>query len=132
MAEQYYTPGRLGYWLSRWHELEILAAGAPGSSMPSLIPRPPGGYRPSDPLRYCDIEADITRAWASLGYLSLEYRAVAAVMQGFTLRELERSCRLRHGAAVRAYQSALRRMAAYLGWTGNEEDLDAGTGMCQT
>jgi hypothetical protein len=133
MTEHYYTPGRIGYWLSRWHELELLAARAPGSPTPSLTPRSPGGYRPSDPLRYCDIEADITRAWVSLGYLSLEYRCVGAVMQGFILREVERTFRLRHGAAVDAYQRALKRMAQYLGWTGGDQQpLDTGTEMRQT
>jgi len=121
MADWYYTPDRIEYWLEHWRELEQLATCSYPAGVPSAVPPGRYGYRLSDPLRFADVMADIERAWASLGWLSLDYKVVEAVMRGYLLREVERVYHLRHGTATEAYQCAIKRMARYLGWEGGEE-----------
>jgi|GEM_PF-4826080 len=116
--EGYYTPERIAYWLEHWSELREFAIRTPGSIVPVSSPSVPRGCRRSDPLRYCDIMADIEGAWVRLPIWSIEWNAVKAVMDGYPLREFEVTYRLRHGTALAAYQRAVQRMARYLGWPG--------------
>ncbi len=116
-CETYYSPGRVAYWLEHWQELRELAERTPGAVVPHETPVS-RGYRPSDPLRYADIQADIERAWAHLPIWSIEWNAVKSVMDGYTLREMDATYRLRHGSFAAAYQRAVREMARHLGWSG--------------
>lgn len=113
--ETYYTPERVGYWLEHWQELRELALRTPGVILPCEGPMK-RGYRRSDPLHHADIQADIERAWASLPIWSIEWNAVKSVMDGYTLREMDATYRLRHGSFAAAYQRAVREMARHLGW----------------
>ena len=118
--ETYYTPGRVGYWLCHWRsllELAVPTAGAIRYGRPSICV--PEGMRPSDPMRYVHVRADIERAWGLLGHRwSLPFQMVEWTMAGYELVTIADMLRVtRRGAAI-AFEDACEAMAERLGWRG--------------
>ncbi len=123
-GETYYTPERIGYWLEHWQELRELSIRTPGAILPASSPSAPRGSRRSDPLRYCDIMADIERAALGLPRWSLEFQVVEWSMRDYDLAEIAGGLHVSYGAAYRALGDASEAMARRLGWDQSQCKAD--------
>ena len=127
---EYYTPQRIAYWLRNWPLLESLAE-TPHSSAHHLhhgddddrrpcMPAPHvsrTGYAP-DPLRYCDVLADLAGAIARLPNGDLAWAVLGALRAspGASLGEIANALRRRKDDVCRAKREAVASMARGLGW----------------
>jgi hypothetical protein len=112
-------------WVMRWRELVELALPTAGAIRydAEAFCRSMGIH---DCFAFCDVLADIERAWVHLrGRWSLESLVIEYTMQGYELRTIEDCLRIRHGSARPAFQRACTTMAMHLGWRENDNSDEA-------
>ena len=123
LEDRFYNPTRLDWLLRHWGNWEALAetpSSAAGLVYPKPTPTTPRLFVRSershvDPHRWSDVRVDVLRAAAQLGDFSIEWYAVNAHFQGWTLAQLAESVRAWDYQMIHeAYQRALERMSDML------------------
>lgn len=125
-----YTAARIDYWLRHIDELMALADN-PNTAIGLLIPGPTPetprvGARQKgfhgDPLAYANVLADVKSAAGQLTGFSMEWYAVQARMQGWSLGLLAARANWRRDDVQDACERATVRMAAILNGEATEPD----------
>lgn len=130
-----YTPQLIDRWLREW-ELLCSLSESPSSSAHLLSPecrhsekacsngRPVGiksVRNHGDPVRYCDIKADLEQAAEQLPPHSLESQVVARRMaECLPMIEIRARLGVDHNRLWAAYRAATKMMARSLGWVDVE------------
>lgn len=137
-----YTPDQVDWFLKNWLLVESLAE-SPSTSVHLLSPEcrhsdkacgsgKPVGIKSTrshgDPVRYCDVKADLEQSAQLLPPYSLESRVVARrISTGARMPEIRAQLGCNYTAMWQAYRSACRMMAKSLGWKPDEKSKAEGS-----
>lgn len=136
-----YTPQLIDRWLREW-ELLCSLSESPSSSAHLLSPecrhsdkacsngRPVGiksVRNHGDPVRYCDLKADLEQAAGTLPPYSLESQVVARrISSGAWIDRIAVELHTRQDNVRSAYRAACKMMAKSLGWVEVARDDESG------